>query len=117
MHRTLSRSGIDTTGARPAARAVKPETSADSSAPLHRPKRQGLSVVGIALGVMALTLSQGMRAQSSTAVEVSFGAATYTVAEGSDLTLTVTVSPAADRILKIPVEVKTPGGLRSARRS
>ena len=42
---------------------------------------------------------------TATALEVSFDEATYSVNEGSSVTITVNVSPDADRSLEIPVSV------------
>ena len=54
----------------------------------------------------SVTISVATSTPSNTALEVSFSQSSYSVDEGGDATITVQVSPAADRNFEIPVAVE-----------
>ena len=72
--------------------------------------------VTLSFGTLPTKVTAGTQSTASLTIEddpadltASFGSATYTVAEGSDLTVTVSLDQAADRQVQIPVQVKTSG--------
>ena len=88
------------------------ESSASFTITAVEDSDSGAETLDLSFGNLSNGVSQGTQATAQVTIEdpvaeleVSFDEATYSVNEGSGVTVTVNVSPNADRIVEIPVSV------------